>query len=251
MAKKVNLNAGIREEVGKKVKNLRLKGIVPGIFYGKGNKNINLEINEKDLKKALSTEAGFNVIINLTIKDAKGEQNESVIPQDVQVNPITDKVEHVDFRKIDLKEKITTKVPVHLVGIAPGVKLGGILVHQLHEVEIRCLPTDIPAHIDIDITSLADIGAVIKVGEIKFPEKVEALHLHPEQTAVAVLAPKKEEEVVAAPLEASAEPEVIGKGKVEGEEGAEAGTGEKAEKGKEAEAKKSGAEEKKTESKKA
>jgi len=242
MAKKVKLTAELREVHGKQVSQLRRKHLIPGIFYGKGAKNISLQFNEKDLVKVLSTAAGFNVIIDLTIKDAKGEQLESVIPQDVQVNALTDKVEHVDLRKIDLKEKIVTKVPVRLVGTAPGVKQGGILVHNLHEVEIKCLPTEIPSSIDIDISGLMDIGAAIKIGEVKFPENVETMHLYPDQVAVAVLAPKQEEEVVAAaPLAEGVEPELVGeKGKKEkeGEEGAPAAAEGKIEKGKEAEAKK-------------
>ncbi|MFC1517804.1 50S ribosomal protein L25 [Candidatus Margulisiibacteriota bacterium] len=252
MSKTIKLKAETREDLGtSKAKRLRAKKLVPGIFYGKGAKNISLQFEEKSLKKALSTDAGLNVIMELTIKTAKGEQTESVIPQDVQFNALNDSLEHIDLRKINLKEKIVTKVPVRLVGDAPGVKTGGILVQHFNELELKCLPTDIPSHIDIDISGMADIGATIKVGEVKLPGNIEALHLHPEHVAVALMAPKKEEEPEVAPLEEGVEPEVIGKDKEEGEEGAEAaveGKGEEKgkekgqekgkEKGKEAEAKK-------------
>lgn len=252
MAHQVKLIAEEREDLGSgKVKRLRQEGLVPGIFYGKGEKNINLQMKAKDLQKVLSTEAGLNVIINLTIKSKKGEIVEPAFPQDVQINALTDKLEHIDLRKINLKEKITTKVRVRLTGEAPGIKQGGILIQQLHEIEIKCLPTDIPSSIDINISGLDNIGSALKAGEIKFPENVEPLGLQADQVAVAVLAPKKEEEVVAAPLEQGVEPEVIGKG-LEAKEAAEAGAEGKVEakapeKGKEKEAK---AEPKKAEEKK-
>jgi large subunit ribosomal protein L25 len=223
-SKTVDITAEEREIKTKgTVKALRASGYVPAIFYGKGVKeNISLKVNEKELNKALSSEAGLNVILNLTMKTKKGEQTEAVIPQDVQIGPISDRVEHIDFRQVNLKEKITTKVPVRMTGTAPGVALGGILVQQLHEIEVKCLPMDIPAQFTIDVSVLATVNSVIKVGEIKFPENVEPLHFHPEQVAVAVVPPKEEKvEVETAPLEQSAEPELIktkGKEVKEGEE---------------------------------
>ncbi len=243
MSKQVNITVEERTLSSKgTMHKLRDSGLVPGIFYGKDVKqNIMLTFVEKDLRKALHTEAGLNVILNLTIKTAKGEQVEAVIPQDVTFHPITDRIEHIDLRKINLKEKITTKVPIKLVGTAPGVALGGILVQQMYEVEVRCLPTEIPSSITIDISSLDKVNIFLKAGEIKFPANVEPLHLHAEQAVVSIMAPKKEEDLTVAPLEQSAEPELLKtKGKEgEEEEGAAPAAGEKApEKGKEAEGKK-------------
>jgi large subunit ribosomal protein L25 len=216
-----DLVADVREITTKgDLKAMRSNGFMPGIFYGKGVENVNLKLSEKEVKKILHTDAGRNVIINLSIKGEKGEQKETVIPQDVQVNPLTDLVEHIDLRQINLKEAITTAVAVRLIGTAGAVKKGGILVQNLHHVDVKCLPTDIPPHIDIDITILEEIGNVVKVAEIKFPENIEVLHLHPEQTAVAIMSPRKEVEPdpAEAAAEESVEAEVVGgKGKEEAE----------------------------------
>ncbi len=245
MSNTVAITAEEREITTKGATNkLRDSGFVPAVFYGKDVKeNISLFVSEKDLRKALKTEAGLNVILNLTIKTKKGEHTEAAIPQDVQINAMSDRIEHIDLRKINLKEKITTKVRVRVVGTSPAVALGGILTQQLHEVELKCLPMDIPSQITIDISGLATVGSVIKVAEITFPANVEPLHLHPEQTAVAIVAVKEEkvEETTAAPLEQSAEPELIktkGKEDKEGEAGAEGAAKDAEAKAPKAEAKK-------------
>ena len=232
-----DLVAEVREITTKgDLKAMRSNGFVPGIFYGEGVENVNLKLSEKEVKKILHTDAGRNVIIHLSIKSEKGEQKETVIPQDVQVNPLTDMVDHIDLRQINLKEAITTSVEVRLIGIAGAIKKGGVLMQNLHQVDVKCLPTDIPPHIDIDISILEDLGDVVKVSEIKFPDNIEVLHLHPEQTAVAIMSPRKEVETEETEAGAeSAEPEVVGgKGKEEadgegkGEEKAESKEGPKA-----------------------
>jgi large subunit ribosomal protein L25 len=193
---------------------LRAQGLIPAIFYGHGEENIPLEVKRREFMKALSTEAGENVIIDLEILDGKKREVKTAILKEKQVHPIRREVLHADFYHISLKEKLTTAVPINLVGEAPGVKMGGILEHFLWEVEIRSLPTKIPDHITADISSL-EIGESLRIGDLEEVEGIEILG-DPDQIVLTIAPPKveKEEEELAPKEE---EPEVITKRKEEGE----------------------------------
>jgi len=170
---------------------------------------------------------------NLAATHAKGE--DTVIVKVLQKHALTSRPIHADFQRISLTEKITVKVPIEVVGEAPGVKLqAGILERALHSLEIRCLPNAIPSKFDADVSAL-NIGEQLFVSGLKVPSDIEVL-TDPKQIVVNILVPAAEEEKPAeeVPVEgAAAEPEVIAKGKEkEGEEGAEAKPGEKAAAGK-------------------
>ncbi len=219
---KVILKAEERDEIGKGgSKRLRRKGLIPGVVYREGKIGISVQIDEKALWRALHTGAGENAIITMNISGKGEEFAKTVIVQEIQTDPINDKTLHVDFHEISLKEKLHVKVPVSVKGEAPGVKEeGGILTQGIWEIEVVCLPTDIPDHISVTVDTLR-IGDAVHVKELKFPENV-VTNEDPEMVVVSVTPPQAEEvpaEVL--PAEEGVEPEIIKKGKKE-EEGEEA-----------------------------
>jgi large subunit ribosomal protein L25 len=187
---KLNLEVKERTKLGKKSKSLRLKGFIPGIIYGRGMESIPIEIEEKLFNRVLGGSSSRNVIISLKV----GEKSLPVIAQEVQKDPMTDGILHVDFRKISMDEAIKTKIPMVILGEAVGVKLdGGILVHPLREIEVKCLPSDIPGKIELDISELK-IGDAIHVSDLKPIKSVEFL-TPAQEIIVTVSAPTKEEEI--------------------------------------------------------
>ncbi|MFH1645095.1 MAG: 50S ribosomal protein L25/general stress protein Ctc [Candidatus Omnitrophota bacterium] len=208
---KIVLNAVIREdEMGKEACNrLRRSGLVPAIVYKKGHKAVAIKVDEKELFRVLNTSAGENAIITLKISDGKAVKDKTVIVKESQHNPIKDNVVHVDFHEISLKERIVVCIPVETKGEPEGVKNdGGVLDHVLKELEVECLPTDIPEKIDVSV-EVMKIGDSLRVKDLSVPETVKVL-TDAEQTVVSVMAPKSEEEAEeGAAEEAITEPEVI------------------------------------------
>ena len=203
------------------VKALRRQGRVPAIVYGDKEAAMPLTIDEKQLQLAIHSERGRNALITLQIE----KTSHPVLVKEIQRNAITRAILHVDFHRVSLKQKVEAAVPVHVKGEAPGVKLGGgVLEHLVREVRVRCLPTEIPASLDADVSNL-QIGQAVRGKDLHLPSGVELL-LDPEGMIINIVAPTILEETPApgaAPEAASTEPEVIKKGKVEeGEEGAAA-----------------------------
>lgn len=198
----VELEALKREKTGtSRSRNSRIDGAIPAIIYGKGAASTPVLVDGKKFKKLISQKAGKNVIINLKI-DTKSLP---VLAHDIQINAINDKILHIDFYQVNMKEEIKTRVPVVLKGESQGVKLdGGILVHGIRDVEIKCLPNNIPDKFEIDVTPLK-IGNSLHVSDLKLAKDITVLTL-PTEILVSISAPSKEEEVVA-PITA---PEVTG-----------------------------------------
>ncbi len=202
----ITLNAKRREEYKESTLNqLRRKGIVPGVYYGHGVDNITIAATELDLRPIIYTTESR--IVNLKINEDKSL---SCILKDVQFHPVTDKPVHFDLLALKEGESITIEVSVHITGNAQGIKDGGVLQHVLHKLEIKCLPSDIPSHVDIDVTNLG-INDSIKVSDLNLPN-VEILN-DPNSSVVAVVPPTVEKEPVAETSEEPAEPEVISKSK--------------------------------------
>ena len=154
-------------EVEKKgdVKRMRKKGKYPAVLYGHGEKSRRICVEQTDLKKVLEKLREEAVTINLKVD---GKDYLCVI-KSIQYNPITGELLHVDFQHIHKKEKIKTSIPIHLVGKAPDLEKGAILEQNLHEVVVKCLPVDIPAHIDVDISAL-ELGQTIHLYDIDIPK---------------------------------------------------------------------------------
>jgi len=190
------MTAEIREGVGKeKAKKLRVKGLIPAIFYGPKSQTIPLVVDSKELAKALQTEAGENVLIDLDIRKDDQLDRKVVMLKDIQIDPLQRITLHTDFYEVAMDEMVTIEVPVHLVGKPEGTKVGGILEQIQRVIQIQCLPGDIPKSIDMDVSTLK-IGDSIHVQDIKV-EKVKILS-DTNLTIATVVPPVVEEKVVEA-----------------------------------------------------
>jgi large subunit ribosomal protein L25 len=202
------LTAEIREEVGKeRARKTRARGLIPAVFYGPRSKTIPLTVDPKALAKVLQTEAGENVLIDLEIRRGNQLDRKVVMIKDMQIDPLQRTTLHTDFYEVALDEMVTVEVPIHLIGKPEGIKMGGILEQIRREIQIQCLPGDIPKSIDVDVSSLK-IGDSIHVQDLQV-EKAKIVS-ETNFTVVTVVPPvveeKKAEEVVAeAAEEAEAE----------------------------------------------
>jgi len=210
---KIEINAKIRELKGTGAsRRLRHSGKVPGVLYGGKNDAMSIEFDSKELFMQFKHEAFHASILTLNLDGKK----EPVLLRDFQMHPVRNNIQHIDLQRIDENKKLSVKIPFHFLNeeIAPGVKLeGGIVSHIMVEVDISCLPKDLPTYIEVDLINLA-IGDSIHLSEIKVPEGVELANLSEDNDPIitSVSRPKVVvEEVVAAP---------------EGEEGAEGAEGE-------------------------
>lgn len=188
------LRADLRKGVGKGIsRKIRAKGLIPAIFYGPRTMPIPLAIDPKELNKTLQTEAGENVLIDLEIRDNGHSERRVVMVKDIQLDPIQDKPLHADFYEVSMDEMLTIEVPIRLLGKPEGSKMGGILEQIQREMEIQCLPGDIPKSIDIDVSNLK-MGDAIHVRDIKI-ERGRVLS-DPNLTVATVVPPVVEEKKV-------------------------------------------------------
>jgi large subunit ribosomal protein L25 len=180
------LVADRREGTGKGVaRKLRAAGRVPAVLYGAGVESTALSVDAKDLYHLLHTGAGTNVLVDLQVDGTP----HLVLPRDVQRDHIRGRYVHVDFLAVRADAKITLTVPIRVVGESPGVKLGGVLEHHLWELQVECLPTDVPDAIDADISTLDEIGTSLKVADLPVPDGVTILTA-PEESVLAVQQPQ-------------------------------------------------------------
>jgi large subunit ribosomal protein L25 len=225
-----NVEAKPRQGGGKNdARRLRVSGMIPAVVYGAGQPSQTVAVDPKQMKRILNSVTGHNTIFDLALDGSTAK----VMIVDWQHEPIKNALLHVDLKRIAMDKVLRVSVPVLLKGEAPGVKLqGGILEQMLREVEIECLPGDIPSHLDADVSKL-EFGQTIRVSDLAHDGKLK--FLTDENQAVAHVTAVKEV-VEAAPAEGAveagatpAEPEVIKKGKQEAE-GEAAEGGEKADK---------------------
>jgi len=191
MADEFKIEVHKRELSNKKsdLKSLRKDEKIPGVFYSfDSQKSVPLYIEKKSLREAGKSGAKiFNILV--------GEDKRNVIFKSIQYHPVTDEVLHVDLYGVDMNRAVTVKVAIHLNGNAIGVlEEGGVLVQSLNELEVDCLPSDIPDSIEVDISEL-NLGDALKVGDITISEKLE-LKTAQEQTIASVTHAMKEEELV-------------------------------------------------------
>ena len=199
---KFSLKASQRDVFGRKVKRSRKEGLIPANIFGKKIKSEAVFVNNKEFVEVFE-KAGETQIIHLNDKP--------VLVSGLQVDPVTSDYLHIDFRQVDLTEKIVAKVPVELVGESPAEKQSiGTVVHQLSEIEVEALPTELPEKIEVDISSLVEVDQTIFVKDLKVDKKV-TVKTDPESIVVKVEPPIKEE-VVEAP--APVEGEVLAEGEV-------------------------------------
>jgi large subunit ribosomal protein L25 len=212
-----------RTETGKNVnRRLRNRGLIPGVLYGAKSEATPVSVSPKEIGSILRSATGENTLFDLDL----GGTRRKVILKEFQLEPIKGRMLHADFYEVALDKAIEVKVHVELQGLPVGVKVqGGVLDFVTRELEIECLPTDIPEKIVVDVSEL-ELGKLVRVGELKAPDKVKIL-TDPGLVVAHVVTPRAEEVAAtaaeAAPVEgeAPAEPEVIKKGKAEAAEAGE------------------------------
>jgi large subunit ribosomal protein L25 len=213
MAEKVELKVVPREVLGKKVRALRREGITPANIYGNRIDSQAVQVPSDELLRVLKV-AGRNEIVFITLD---GGEARPTFVHDIQRNPITDAILHVDFLQIDLSKKLKIDVPLHIEGSAPAVETyQGILVQSLDHVTVETLPTSVPSYIVADVSVLEEIDAALHVSDLPLPEGVEMV-TDGEQLVAKVAPPVVEK------IEEEEEEEELEEGAEEGEEAAEEG----------------------------
>lgn len=208
----IELKAQLRETTGNSpARAMRRDGRIPAILYGRGTESHMISIDNHELEVIIKKGGISQSIINLDIDGVKGAK--AAMVKEMQTNPLSQQILHVDFYEVDMKRKIKVMVPVVTTGQSVGVEMGGMLQIIRRELEVYCLPNAIPESITIDIADL-DIGSSVHVNEIETEDEVEIPH-DVNFTILTILSPKKEEEEV---VEEGEE----GEEGVEGEEGAAA-----------------------------
>jgi large subunit ribosomal protein L25 len=220
-----SLNASPRTDRGKGVaRKLRAAGQVPGVIYGHGREPQPLTINAREFDRLAERVRITSTVIELYLD---GNVARTLV-RELQRDPLKRNVLHIDFQELVAGEKVVVSVPLHFVGTPEGVKTGGgILEEVMHHVEVKVDPSNIPDHIDVDVTPLT-IGHSLHIGDLQLPAGVEVTD-DPEQTVAVVSPPKAEEEVAPAAVvegaivapEGAPEPELIRKPKAGDEEGEE------------------------------
>ena len=223
----LTLSASVREAKGEKV---RTKSILPAVVYGMGGQATSVTVNHEDFVK-LYNKAGEASLIDLLLNE---KPDGKVLVQDIQYDPVTDEIIHVDLRRIDMNKTMTATVELRFVSDAPVIKeQGGTLMHAISEVEVSCLPKDLISHIDVDVSVLKTFDDVIKVKDLVIPNTVTITNPNAEDLVAKATPAMTEEEMKA--LETSAAPadlstiETAGK-KKEDAEGGEAAEGDAAKK---------------------
>lgn len=202
----LKIDAKIRTLIGKKVEKVRDEGKIPAVLYGHGVENKNLELDYNDFN-AILKEAGESTIIDLNVDG----ESVKVLISDVQKESVSDRYRHIDFHQIRMDEKVTTHVELKFVGEAPAVKdLDGVLVHNISEVEIRCLPADLISEIEVDVSGLETFDDTVTIADLKVSDKTEITKHASNDVVATVTEPSIEEE-----------PEVVVAESAEGEENKE------------------------------
>ena len=225
----INLDVQIRKNTGSaRSRQVRRSGLIPGIVYGENSKPTTIQADRKAYDRIYRQHAGERLIYHLNLVDeGKKISDFPAIIKDVQLHPVTDEVIHIDFNRISLDQEIEIKVKVLTKGDAVGVKRdGGTLEHSIWELDVICLPTNIPHHLEVDVTNLG-VHDSIFVKDLALPAGVHTKH-DPESVVITI-AGSMREEVAAAPTEdeaagAGSEPEVLKeKKKEEGDDATAAG----------------------------
>ena len=186
---------------------VRVSGLIPAVVYGAGQESVAVTVDPKVITKILYSESGHNTIFDLSI-EGKGATKGMIV--DWQNEPIKGHLLHIDIKRIAMNKAMVVSVEVKLIGVPVGVKTGGAVLSQvLHEVEIECLPADIPSHIDVDVADL-ELNGGIHISDLPHNDKVKFLG---EEDALVAHVTLIKEEVELEPVAAPAEPEVAKKGK--------------------------------------
>lgn len=206
MAKQLKLKAQTRTGAGRPVaRKLRREGIVPASICAKGQDSLNVQVDKKEISKLLANATSEHVLVELEIE---GSENRLALIQEVQHHPVRRDVMHVDFHAVRADEKLHALVPIEAVGEPNGVKnFGGVMEIAIHELDVECLPKDLPEIIHVDVSNL-NVGEAIHVRDLQLPAGVVA-KANGDLTVIAVAAPRVEAEPAPVAGEAAAQPEVL------------------------------------------
>lgn len=187
---------------------LRKNRKIPAVFYGHKEHSMALQVDYQSFRKVFK-KAGGNQIVELQIDGKK----KPVLIHEVQWNPLTDRINHVDFIHVNMSEEITAMIPLEVSGIAPAVKnFGGILTTLKHEIEVRCLPADLPQNIKADVSGLETLHSSIHIKDLNIPKNVKIVHAAPDDVVLTVVQPKLVEEEAALPQAPTEEAAAAGAG---------------------------------------
>lgn len=213
----LQLMCEVRQTFGKKNRALRKSLMVPAVIYGEGQEPVHITLPYKTFLETFR-KAGETTIVECQV-DGK---TISTLISDVAVHPVKETIMHVDFRRVDLKKKVETRVPVVVVGNSPAVKAGGVLLQQMDEVYVEALPQNIPHEITIDIAQITEIGQEIAISDLP---KSDSYEITDEQSRVVVSVVAHKEESVEAQTDRIETEITTAKEPIEGEEGTEAAEG--------------------------
>ncbi len=198
----IKLNAKIRKEIGRKAGILRDSGRIPAVVYGHKVKNVSIDLDEKDFQKVFRT-AGESSLVELNIEGEK--EKRPVLIHEMQKDPVTDKITHIDFFQASLKEEVEVEVPLIFEGVSLAVKdLGGTLVKNVSQIKIKALPQNLPHEIKVSIDGLNTFADHILVKDLPLPKDVKVI-AKPDEIVVSVAAPEKVEEELAKEIEEKVE----------------------------------------------
>jgi large subunit ribosomal protein L25 len=178
-------------------------GKIPGIMYGKGRESRSVEFDRRDLEKFLGVARRGTVIVHVNVKEDAGTKEAYAVLKEVQTNPRTDRVIHVDFYEVAFGKKFRIEVPIRAKGKAVGLEQGGIVEQVTRTLEVECLPKDVPEFLEVDVTALG-IGDSLHLKDLIFPEGVQPVEKDMTATIVSVHAPRIEEVVSVVPEEEEA-----------------------------------------------
>ncbi len=194
----ISLNATIRNDFGKKTEAARELGKIPAVVYGHGVKNVSLEIDYKDFQKVFK-ETGESSLVELLIEGEK--QKRPVLIHEIQKDPVSDKFLHVDFFQTSLKEEVEVTIPLVFEGTSPAIKdLGGTLIKNITEIEVKALPQNLPHEIKVSIDGLNNFGDHILIKDLVLPKDIKVFK-KPDEIIVSVAKAQKVEEDLEKPVE--------------------------------------------------
>lgn len=195
----VELSARKRSKV-RSAKVVRRAGFIPGEVYGGGKENVSVEFNYQDFRRAY-IQSGENTLVNLSL--GEGEPH-TVLVHDVQLDPVTGRMVHVDLLNVRMDQEVHTHIPLEFVGVSPAVKdMSGTLLTSLSQLEVKCLPKDLVHSFKVDVSSLVDFHTAIHVKDIPVPAGIRVLD-DMDATVVTAVPPLKEEEIAPTPAEGAA-----------------------------------------------
>jgi large subunit ribosomal protein L25 len=197
----MELAADRRRTTGKEIsRKRRAADRIPGVIYGKGLESRPIEFDRKPLEKFLDTARRGTVVVRMTVRDGADGKESFAVLKEVQTNPLTDRVTHVDFYEVALGQKFRVEVPIRIRGKAAGIELGGLLDVVMRSLEVECTPANVPEFIEVDVSALG-IGQALTLESIRFPEGVVPTEKDLRLPVASVHAPKAEEAPVAEVVE--------------------------------------------------